>query len=329
MNADLRIKLNCNRPELEGFQDYYEQEMYPTLVELEDQQEAAIKKVTKNAILALGLFVAAAILYYVLGLTFHQENLSILIIIVLVYGLLAYIFATSPLKKVQAEAKNFLMNSICSYLKIEYSKKAENFPFGLFKDSGLLPGHDRRSLTDHIYGTYKGIDFNLAECRLTKTTHTGTGKNRQRITEEVYYGILVSLKYPRPFKGRTLISSDAGMFRNFFKGISHGSKIELGHSGLDDKYLIHTTDEQETRELLSPQRVEKIMALVDHIGPQALELAFRDEQLLLSIKIDHNHLVGQPVHDAGAFTTAVTYYVEEVCLIFDLIDMLGLESETA
>ena len=329
MEADLRIKLNCSRPELEGFQDYYEQKMYPTLLELEDQQEKAISKVTRNAILALGLFIVAAIIYYVLGLNLHQENLNILIIIVLGYGLLAYIYATRPIGKVKSEAKNFLMNEICSFLKINYNAKAENFPFNLFKDAGLLPRHDRKRLNNHLYGSYKGIDFNLAECSLTKTTRTGSGKDAQRITENVYDGILVSLKYPHPFKGKTLISSDSGMFRNFFKGVFHGSKIELGHFGLDNNYMIHTTDEEEARELLSPQRVEKIMALADHIGSKALELAFSNEQLLLSIKTNQSNTVNQSVHDAGAFTTAVTYYLEEVCLIFDLIDLLGLESKTA
>ncbi len=329
MDADLRINLNCSRPELEGFQDYYVQEMYPTLLELEEQREIAIKEVTKKAILALGLLIVAAIIYYVLDLTFHQEDTTTLLFIVVAYGLLASIYVMKPLNKVKSEAKNFLMNKICSYLKIKYSRKAANFPFSRFKDAGLLPGHDSKSLSDQLYGTYKGIDFNLAEGSLTKTTRTGSGKDRQRITENVYHGILVSLKYPRPFKGNTLISSDSGMFRNFFKGVLHGSKIELGHSGLDNKYVIHTTDEEEARELLSPQRVEKIMALVDHIGSKALELAFCDEQLLLSIKIGHSHAVSQPVHEAGAFTTAVTYYLEEVCLIFDLIDILGLESKTA
>jgi len=71
------------------------------------------------------------------------------------------------------------------------------------------------------------------------------------------------------------------------------------------------------------------MALVEHIGSNALELAFSDENLLLSIKTDHSQQVSQPVHDTGAFTADVTYYLEEMCLIFDLIDILGLEKETA
>ncbi len=32
-----QVKLDCSRPELAGFQDYYEQEMHPTLVQLEEQ----------------------------------------------------------------------------------------------------------------------------------------------------------------------------------------------------------------------------------------------------------------------------------------------------
>lgn len=328
METGLKINFNCTRPELEGFQEYFNKKMYPTLVEMEEQREKAINKVIRNAIFALGLFIIAAITYYVLDLTFHEENITILIIVVCVYGLLAHIYATKPLREVEVEAKSFLMNKVCSYLKVSYSRKATNFPFSLFKDAGLLPGHDREKLNDHIYGIYNGIAFNLAECSLEKTTRVKSGGKTERMTEEVYHGILASLKYPLPFKGRTLISSDSGMFRNFFKGIIHGSKIELGNSHLDNKYMIHTTDEEEAREILSPQRVEKIMALVDHVGPKALELAFSEEQLLLSIKIDHCHVVSQPVHNAGAFTTAVSYYIEEVCLVFDLIDILELESKT-
>ncbi len=42
MAADLKIKFKCTRPELEGFQDYYEKEMYSTLVELEESRAKAI-----------------------------------------------------------------------------------------------------------------------------------------------------------------------------------------------------------------------------------------------------------------------------------------------
>ncbi len=139
MDADTRINLNCSRPELEGFQDYYEQQMYPTLVKLEEQREIAIKEVTKYAIIALGLFIVAAVIYYVLGLTIHQENTNIFIIIVVAYGLVASIYVMKPLSQVKSEANNFLMNKVCSYLNIKYSRKAADFPFCIFKDAGLLP----------------------------------------------------------------------------------------------------------------------------------------------------------------------------------------------
>ncbi len=327
MDADLKINFNCTRPELEGFQDYFEQKMYPNLLEMEESRAKAINKVIRNGVLVFIPFGLAVISYFVMGLTFHQDNLNAILIIVIGYGLLAKFIAFKPINKVQAETKGFIMDSICSFLKINHSVKTNDFPFKLFKDAGLLPGHDHKSkrLNDHIHGTYKEILFNLAECKLTKTT----GMGRDRYTEEVYHGILVSLKYSHPFVGKTLISSDSGFFRNFFKGIQHGNKIELGHSDIDENYVIHTTFEEEARELLSPKRIEKIIALVKHIGHTALEIAFIDDHLLLSIKVDHDHFALNAMESPVTCTVTVGYLVEELCMIFDLIDILGLESETA
>ncbi len=329
MDADLKINFNCTRPELEGFQDYLEQKMYPTLVEMEESRAKAINKVIRNGVLVLIPLGLAVISYFVMGLTFHQDNLTAVLIIVIAYGLLAQFIAFKPLNKVQAETKGFIMDSICSFLKINHSVKTNDFPFKLFKNAGLLPGHDSKRLNDHIHGTYKGIPFNLAECKLTKTTRMGSGKNSQRHTENVYHGILVSLKYPHSIAGKTLISSDSGFFMNFFKGIQHGKKIELGHSDIDENYVIHTTFEEEARELLTPQRIEKIMALVKHIGHTALEIAFTDDHLLLSIKVDHDHFTLNNMQTPATCTATIGYLVEELCMIFDLIDILGLESKTA
>ena len=329
MANEISIKLNCSRPELQGFQDFFKEKMYPTLVELEESRAKAMNQVIRNGVLAVIPFVLAVIAYFALGLTFHQENLSTLLLIVGIYGALAIYFIYKPLNSVKAETKGFIMDNICSFLKINHSLRAEGFPFTLFKNAGLLPGHDRESLSDHIYGTYKGIDFNLAECKLTKTTRSRVGGKTQRFTENVYHGILISLKYPNAFTGETLISNDSGIFKNFFKGIQHGKKIELGHSGIDEKYLIHTTNEEEAREILSPERIEKIMNLVDHIGQKSLEIAFVDDRLLLSIKVDHDHFAINSMESPATCTVTIEYIIEELCMIFDLIDILDLESNTA
>jgi hypothetical protein len=216
------------------------------------------------------------------------------------------------------------MEKVCSFLKVEYDAQAYDFPFILFKDAGLLPGYDYRSLKDHLYGHYKGTAFDLAECYLSKTKNDGSDSPSSKT---VFNGILIAIAYPYRITGKTLISADSGIFKNFFKGLFGSKKIELGHSGLDEHYLIYTTDEEEARKLISPRRVERIMALVEHIGPDALEMAFMDNYLLLSVKKEDDNYAVNTAQGPATCTRKVGFIVEEICAIFDLIDILEFEGK--
>ncbi len=327
MDSTLQVELKCSRPEVEGFQDYFEKAMYPSLMEMEENRVEAQKKSNRNALLALIPLLLAIAAFFALGFSIREDALAFFSVGAL-YIIVACIFIARPMRKVGTDIKTFLMDSICSFLKVDYSATDKDFPFKVFKDAGLLPGHDDRALKDHVYGIYKKIAFNLVECHLFKTQTHGSSDSTSTSSETVYHGILITIDYPDPITGKTLISGDSGMFRNFFKGLFHGQKIELGHSGLDDHYLIHTSDEEEARKLLSPRRVEKIMALVEHIGPCALEMAFMDGYLLLSVRIDHSHFAVTS-HNPATCTRTVGYIVQEICIIFDLIDILGFEEKTA
>ncbi len=67
MDTDLKINFNCTRQELKGFQDYFEQKMYPTLVEMEESRAKATNKVIRNGILALIPLGLAVISYFVMA----------------------------------------------------------------------------------------------------------------------------------------------------------------------------------------------------------------------------------------------------------------------
>ena len=323
MDSPLKVDLNYLRPELEGFQEYFEKTMYPSLLEMETRRLEARKKANRRALLALIPLLLGVAAFFALGFSIREDALAFFAVIAL-YIIMACLLIARPMSRVGSDIKTFIMDSICSFMKVNYSATDNNFPFKVFKDAGLLPGYDSRSLKDHVHGTYKNIPFNLIECSLSKTHGSGDDER----TETVYHGILLAIDYPYPISGKTLISSDSGMFKNFFKGLFHGQKIKVGHPGLDDHYLIHTSDEEEARKLLSPQRVEKIMALVEHIGPSALEMAFMDGYLLLSVRIDSAHF---PVtsHSPATCTATVANIIQELCYIFDLIDILGFEEKTA
>ncbi len=323
MDCNYKVEFKSSRPELSGFQEYYEQTMLPALLEMEDQRMEANRQAMKNGAIALIPLALGIAAFFALGYSV-REDAFLFFAAIAIYILVAAFYAARPMRSVASNIHSFLMQKVCSFLKVEYDPWADDFPFALFKDAGLLPKHDNKSVKKHLYGRYKDTTFDLADCYLSKEVSDGSDTTRSKT---VFNGVLIAIAYPERISGKTLLSADSGIFKNFFKGLFGNKKITLGHSNLDDRYLIYTTDEDEARKLLSPRRVEKIIALTEHIGPEALEIAFMDDYLMLAVKKDDENYSANLAQSPATCTRIVGLIVEEICAVFDLIDILELDEK--
>tara|TARA_R110002051_G_scaffold11744_3_gene42417 strand:- start:2684 stop:3841 length:1158 start_codon:yes stop_codon:yes gene_type:complete len=180
--------------------------------------------------------------------------------------------------------------------------------YQILKDAALLPGHSQRKFEDLIEGERAGTKFALVEAKLD----TG-GKNSQT----VFQGILIHIEYPQRFSGRTLMARSGWWKRG--KGAGDLDKVQLISRELDEAFTVYSSDQVEARALLSPDRMERLIALERHFSGGKLRGLFDQGHMTLALEADNQFEAGsvfQPLVDPRRFSTALS----ELGLVCDLID---------
>jgi hypothetical protein len=165
--------------------------------------------------------------------------------------------------------------------------------YQLLKDAALLPGHSQRKFEDLIEGERAGTKFALVEAKLD----TG-GKNSQT----VFQGILIHIEYPQRFSGRTLMARSGWWKRG--KGAGDLKKVDLISRELDEAFTVYSSDQVEARALLSPDRMERLIALERHFSGGKLRGLFDQGHMTLALEADNQFEAGsvfQPLVDPRRF----------------------------
>lgn len=180
--------------------------------------------------------------------------------------------------------------------------------YQVLKDAALLPGHSQRKFEDLIEGERAGAKFAFVEAKLD----TG-GKNSQT----VFQGILIHIEYPQRFSGRTLMARSGWWKRG--KGAGDLKKVDPISRELDEAFTVYSSDQVEARALLSPDRMERLIALERHFSGGKLRGLFDQGHMTLALEADNQFEAGsvfQPLVDPRRFSTALS----ELGLVCDLID---------
>ena len=180
--------------------------------------------------------------------------------------------------------------------------------YQLLKDAALLPGHSRRNFEDLIEGERAGAKFALVEAKLDTS-----GKN----SKTVFQGILIHIEYPQRFSGRTLMARSGWWKRG--KGAGDLQKVSLVSRELDEAFTVYSSDQVEARALLSPDRMERLIALERHFSGGKLRGLFDQGHVTLALEADNQFEAGsvfQPLTDPRRFSSALS----ELGLVCDLID---------
>ena len=186
--------------------------------------------------------------------------------------------------------------------------------FPVLKAAGLLPSYDSRKFEDRIEGERAGARFSLVECKLTE--ERGSGKNKQTVT--VFEGILLYIEYPQRFLGRTLLAR-SGTWKWGKRGWKDLEEVKLVSIELDKAFTVYSNDQVEARAILTPDKMERLIALERFFEGGKLRGIFEDDHLTLALEAGNQFEVGSyfeslvnPAHYRKALF--------ELGLVCDLID---------
>ena len=177
-----------------------------------------------------------------------------------------------------------------------------------------MPSHDNRKFEDRIEGERAGAKFSLVECKLTD--ERGSGNNKQTVT--VFEGILLHIAYPQSFLGRTLLAR-SGTWKWGKRSWKDLEEVKLVSIELDKAFTVYSNDQVEARAILTPDKMERLIALERFFEGGKLRGIFEDDHLTVALEAGDQFEVGSyfeslvnPAHYRKALF--------ELGLVCDLID---------
>lgn len=333
--------LTEQRPEFANAMKTWSETLRPALEAREGDRKATIAKATKQTI-AAGLVVLAV----AIAIIFFAGMGAIMFIIF--GGVIATVGASSiawlPLMSMKSETKQLVVGSAAESFGFKYNTlhadvsgitdwksagswmkknaklssgfKGDTPPtpaFDVLKQARLMPGYDDRKFEDLIEGERAGTHFSLVECKLTQ--EQGSGKNKRTVT--TFQGLLFHIQYPERFLGRTMIAR-----RGWWKGVFGDKslqKVDLVAKELNDNFTIYSNDQVEARALLTPDRMERLIALERHFKGGKLRGIFEGDHLTLALEAKDQFEAGsiwKTLVDPQRYISALT----EIGLVCDVVD---------
>lgn len=147
-----------------------------------------------------------------------------------------------------------------------------------------LPSHTHCSGSGYIRGTYRGLTTELCTVRLTEVSEfqreeTGLWEKNE---QEVYTGQWLLCELNREFPTWLTIWPREGLDKLFSAKI-----IKTGNEVFDKRFNLSSDDAQAALRLLTPGRIEQILALADSsIGKFAVNLS-SDGRLYIAVHSGH------------------------------------------
>jgi len=333
--------LTEKRPEFSNAMDTWRDHLEPALAARESERKSIIAKAKKRTF-QTALIVGGITLAVVLIL---RGNLAMFAIFGgVIITALASGAAWMPLFKVKSETKQLVVGAAAEAFGFSYDtlhpdvsgvtdmRSAGNWlkensaiagingddtpptpAFGALANAKLMPGFDSRKFEDLIKGDRAGTHFSLVECKLTQ--QQGSGKNRRTVT--TFQGLLFHIQYPDRFLGRTMIARQ-GWWKGLF-GDKSLQKVDLVAKELEDNFTIYSNDQVEARALLTPDRMERLIALERHFKGGKLRGIFEGDHLTLALEAKDQFEAGsiwKPLVDPDRYISALT----EIGLVCDVID---------
>ena len=265
--------------EFQGFGAIFEERIRPALLEREADRIKAAKRAILCRWIAGGVFVAGI----AAGLLTQEIWVAFVIGFV---AIIVYIVGEQGVANLAKEAKSLIVIPIAEQLGLNFT--ADPGPVASIirhKEVGVVPGWDRAKYEDYITGARREVNFELFEAHLEERRTTTDSKGRTRTTwVTVFRGQCLRLDFHKTFYGRTLVTRDAGFFNRFGGGGKGMQRAGLEDPTFEKIFEVYTTDQVESRYLLTPDVMQKLVDIEKVFKGGRLKACFDGGECLITVQ---------------------------------------------
>lgn len=303
---------------LKELDSYYKLEIEPGLKSREQRRVAAIRR--RWLIIGVGLAVAAA------GVGFLRLNPQLhpaWYLLPAAVAAVAVALGIQTTSQLRSEVKAFLANKLAAFFGFSYEAVPTADLVARFRECGIIPNYDRSGLEDRWSGSANGVAFDMVEAHLEeRKTERDSHGHKSTSHETVFRGLLLTLAYPRPFRGSVMLRNDLGRVVNWIRArLTTSESVEFDDQAFEWQYEVFADDVAEARQLLDPMLRQRILKLSEE---HRLTLAFDAGDLLLAIESSDRFEPSSFGHTL-LDPERVRAMAADVGIVFDIVDRLNLK----
>ncbi|MBL0153684.1 MAG: DUF3137 domain-containing protein [Chitinophagaceae bacterium] len=283
--------------------------------------------VRKYSMLMIGLFIAGIVIVIgrATGIATGPEML-VLIIGLIVSSVVMFFIFNSKRTAYATEYKQKIIRSVIDLVDpaFSYEPKQKIDPAD-YKKSGLYV---------HSYDTYRGDDLvkgqrgvtNFRFSELFTSYRVQTGKTTTTVT--IFKGIFFIADFNKNFFSRTYAWSESNPQLNFFNKM-FGSfndgleKVMLESPQFEERFIVYSSDQVESRYILSPSFMEKMVALQDKFG-RGMVFSFVQGQVFMAIPTAKE--LFEPTVFRSPDEKGIEEYYNTLQMLVEIIDDLELNT---
>jgi hypothetical protein len=308
-------------PDQEAFRNFYRQELQPLLA----QTETGRKSVRQFSYI-LYACIAIAIVTGVVIFSAGGGGVGIIIPVVII-GVLAWAYHNRK-KKFAAHFKQTIISRIVKFISPDCVYEPGSFIGEQeYENSSLYRRkHDRYNGEDFFSGHHQKTHFSCSELH---TEYKTTGSKGQTHWHTIFRGLFFVADFNKHFSGRTYVWDNGNaevsttIVGRWFSSFSQQlEKVKLESPEFEDEFDVYSTDQVESRYLLSPALMERMVNLKTKMGCE-LQFSFVDTKLYMAFPIQEN-LFEPGIHRSNENLETAWKYVTEFSLFFEIIDELNL-----
>ena len=231
-------------------------------------------------------------------------------------------WVTSPKRRYAKAYKKDILPSLARLFGDFTYRVNGKIDMKVMNPSKIIPYHQKCETEDYFQGTYKGINIEFCEMKLTK--RSGSGKRRRTITVFKGLAVLLQLNYKK-FYGHTILDKDQSKLGSWFKEKgSNLKKANLVDPEFERIFDVYTNDQVEARYLIDPKMIEDIKGLYLEYNGDKMAAAFYDTQMLILIASRYNHFEPADIYVRATSPESILSMKGEIERILSLVDQLSL-----
>lgn len=266
----------------EGFGHFariFQDEIRPALQAREGDRLAAVAKARQARYVGGGVGIAGVLL----GL--FVAKLPILAVIAAMVGFGYVWWGARDVAKLGKEAKTLLVMPVARQFELNFTENpGQVASIHRHREAGIVPSWDRANYEDLVTGTRKGVAFELFEAHLEERRRSADSKGRtQTRWVTVFKGQCLRFLFDKTFYGRTLVTRDAGFF-NRFGGGKGMQRAMLEDPEFERIFEVYTTDQVESRYLLTPDLMQKLVDIEKAFHGGKLKCCFDGGELFITLQ---------------------------------------------